>query len=379
MKTKLTLLACLLAAPLAQAEIAIVGYDKTVGNYAYFSNEPLFSTRGDNAYAFVNYFNEGWTVLKDGTQRKTAAYVMAAGNTQWTTVNQGGFTFQYRLAYMGVKLSDKKEDKYIQGKLSSTGCAARTKDGVEEGDAGWVFGRANSNNQKHQFHRYESIAKNNNSNYYIACNPAYASQREGDKSANVINSAIAFELRIDRRLAAKLPPSITIPASSHRVQRYATETDTAMLAGRDVTFEIDKNRYPLVFEVARTPQSDIEIKYNKIKHAGKTITEETKFKIDMMIGGWWEGHVAITPTCRGDKHLCDSISNVAIQSLAAHWNTVFHDTKIGKTVKLLNQSPSVQVNGQDWKIKVDFSNLDRIPHNVSKRSAQIHYNIEASI
>lgn len=379
MKTQLTLLTCLLAAPLVQAEIATIKFDHIQGDWAYFSNEPTFVTPDGGSYSYVPYFNEGWDVLRAGTRRRTMAYVISTRNSSWTPVQKGAFSFEYRLAYMSVKLRDRKEDKYTQGQLSTIGCAARTKDGIERGEANTIFSQPNSNGQKSQIQTYWSLAQNGGNTYYIACNPSHVNQYEGEKETRVVNSYLAFEFRVARKMATAIPDSVIIPASSHLVERYGTETDRNPLTGRDITFNIDKTKYPMVFNVKRTPQSDITINYNRKRDGHKTVTKETLFKIDMMVGGWWDGHVAITPTCTGDKHLCGSISNIAIQSLAAHWNTIFHNTKLGKPVKLLNQAPSSAVSDQDWKIKVDFSNLNKIPATQAKRSSQIYYHIEASI
>ncbi|MGF1834975.1 hypothetical protein [Photobacterium sanguinicancri] len=379
MKTKLTLLACLLAAPLAQAEIATIGYDHAEGDYAYFSNRQNAVPTDGGSYAYIPYFNEGWTVIPSGRRAKTTAYIMSTGNVGWTTVKEGAFEFQYRLAYMGVKVRDLKIDKYEHARLSAIGCAARTAHGNEQGEAKSIFSRQNDTGAKSQLQHYWSLARNSGQLHYISCNADHASRHEGDKFTEVTDSYLAFEFRVDRRMAAQLPDSVIIPASSHCVERYATETDTAKLAGRDLTFNIDKTKYPMVFDVKRTPQSDITINYNKARDGNKTITKETLFKIDMMIGAWWKGHLAITPTCAGDAHVCNSISKISIPDVAPHWSQRYHDTVFGKTVKLENQAASQQVNAADWKIKVDFSNMDRIPATQGKRKAQIHYNIEASI
>ncbi|MEZ8741580.1 hypothetical protein AB6E21_16230 [Photobacterium swingsii] len=378
MKTKLILLACLLAAPLVQAETATIKFDHIEGSYAFFSNTPKFMTSG-GSYSFVPYFNEGWPVLANGTVSHVKGYILSTRNSSWTTVKQGKFSFDYKLAYMGVKVQDLKTDMFNHGRLTTIGCAARTKDGQEEGEAGNVFNSANASGKSLEYQRYWSLAKNRGSTYYIACNPANVSNYNAIKHTKVTESYLAFQFRVNTKNAALLPDKVIIPASSHLIQPYAENSDRSMLAGRDITFYIDKTKYPTVFDVKRTPQSDITIHYNRVRDAGKTIQKETLFKIDMMVGAWWSGHLSITPSCQGDQYLCGSISNIAIQSVAANRNTTYHDTMLNNVVKMKNIAPSTQINDQDWKIKVDFSNLDRIPVTQSKRKAQIHYNIEASI
>ncbi|CAG23820.1 hypothetical protein [Photobacterium profundum] len=189
------------------------------------------------------------------------------------------------------------------------------------------------------------------------------------KSTMVTSSYIAMEIRTDIRNISTIPSSITIPANRHRIYPYNTESDTSMKAGRDITFNVDATKYPLVFKAYRTPETDITIKYNKSRDKSKgTIVKISKFKIDMMIGGWWKGNIKVTPTCSGDKGLCDSITKLDFQSVATQWSSIYHSTTMNNPVEMKNQAPSVQVNNQPWNVKLHFSNLDKLT-GIGKRSS----------
>lgn len=381
MKIQLTLLACLLGAPLVQAETAVVRYDHSEGHYAYFSNNPTFMVPSGGSYAYVPYLNEGWQVL-DFTTSNGGSYILSVGNQGWTKVRDpnSNFEFEYRIAYTGTKLYDWKSDVWDNGKLTTYGCAARTKDGNEYGEAAEVFSRQNSYPDQNNMQRvnYWSVTQTKGSSYYVACDPKHVGTH-ATKDTKVIENHLALEFRINRIFQASVPDYVVIPEDIHLIRRYAAgQTGGEPLKGRDIKINIDKSRYPMVFEVKRTPYSDISVFYNKIRDGKKTITKESLFKIDVMVGGWWTGGLTITPTCSGDKMLCDSISKLTFDDVAKHFNREF-STTLNKPIVMLNAANDVQVNDRDWKVKIDFDNLHKIPAMKTKRSARVTYQFEAKI
>ncbi|MEZ8096364.1 hypothetical protein ACED51_19865 [Photobacterium swingsii] len=76
--------------------------------------------------------------------------------------------------------------------------------------------------------------------------------------------------------------------------------------------------------------------------------------------------------------LCDSISKLTFDDVAKHFNREF-STTLNKPIVMLNAANDVQVNDRDWKVKIDFDNLHKIPAMKTKRSARVTYQFEAKI